>query len=55
MEDIDPAAIEELRRRRLRKSGNDSLRNVSDEQLLADRDVLWVNYFKSFHPNLTIR
>lgn len=38
--DLDAAAIAELRERWIRKSGREDLRNLSDEQLLTDAELL---------------
>lgn len=38
--DLDPRAIQALRELWLRKSGNEMLRSLSDEQLLADAELL---------------
>lgn len=38
--DLDAKTIDELRLRWLRKSGNESLKNLSDEQLLADAELI---------------
>lgn len=40
MADLDPAAIEDFRRRWIAKSGNQALGNLSDEQLLTDTEVI---------------
>lgn len=39
-DDLDPESIEDLRNRWLRKSGNEALKNLSDEQLLADAELI---------------
>jgi len=39
-DDLDPKAIEDLRRRWLRKSGNEALKNLPNEQLLADAELI---------------
>lgn len=41
MDDLDRPAIQELRARWHRKSGNDALKNVSDEQLLSDAELVF--------------
>ncbi len=38
--DLDPAAIQEFRRRWINKSGNQSLANLSDQQLLTDAEAI---------------
>jgi ATP-dependent DNA helicase RecG len=41
MDDLDRSAIQELRARWHRKSGNEALKNVSDEQLLSDAELVF--------------
>lgn len=40
MADLDPNAVEEFRRRWISKSGNSSLANLSQEQLLGDAELI---------------
>jgi ATP-dependent DNA helicase RecG len=40
LQDLDPAAIQEFRQRWHRKSGNDALLGLSDEQLLRDAELI---------------
>lgn len=41
LDDLDGSAIQELRTRWHRKSGNDALKNISDEQLLSDAELVF--------------
>src|SRR5438128_6178025 len=43
IDDLDETAFKELLRRWIRKSGNEGLRNLSKEQLLADAELVWNN------------
>lgn len=40
LDDLDPGAIEDFRARWMKKSGNDQLGSLSDEQLLTDAELL---------------
>jgi ATP-dependent DNA helicase RecG len=40
IDDLDPAAIQELRTRWQQKSGNEALKHLSDEQLLTDAELI---------------
>jgi ATP-dependent DNA helicase RecG len=40
LQDLEPSAIQEFRRRWQRKSGNDALLGLSDEQLLRDAELI---------------